>query len=136
MAGRRNCLQVPSLSSCKLAASLQPCSPWQSIFTPLLPCATPQVGLSGSGKSSVVALLQRLYDPSEGQVLLDGTDLKQVGAGAGEEGPRGEKGGEGANAGIAAVYVLLPTRSRAHSVLSALSAVSPHPQDRFSSTSV
>ncbi|GAX80034.1 hypothetical protein CEUSTIGMA_g7473.t1 [Chlamydomonas eustigma] len=38
------------------------------------------VGPSGSGKSSIVALLQRLYDPSEGVMLLDGVDLKQVDA--------------------------------------------------------
>jgi len=39
------------------------------------------VGLSGSGKSSVVSLLQRLYDPSGGAVLLDGVDLKEIDAG-------------------------------------------------------
>ena len=36
------------------------------------------VGRSGSGKSSVVALLQRLYDPSAGAVTLDGVDLREV----------------------------------------------------------
>ncbi|KAI8331204.1 P-loop containing nucleoside triphosphate hydrolase protein [Chlamydoabsidia padenii] len=34
------------------------------------------VGPSGSGKSTSVSLLQRFYDPLEGQVLLDGKDLK------------------------------------------------------------
>jgi ATP-binding cassette subfamily B (MDR/TAP) protein 9 len=33
------------------------------------------VGESGSGKSSCVALLQRWYDPQEGQVLLDGRPI-------------------------------------------------------------
>lgn len=33
-------------------------------------------GGSGSGKSSIQLLLLRFYDPSKGQVLLDGTDIK------------------------------------------------------------
>jgi ATP-binding cassette, subfamily B (MDR/TAP), member 1 len=36
------------------------------------------VGPSGSGKSSIIQLLQRFYDPEEGQVSLDGTDLKEI----------------------------------------------------------
>jgi ATP-binding cassette subfamily B (MDR/TAP) protein 1 len=35
------------------------------------------VGPSGSGKSTSVQLIQRFYDPNEGQVLLDGHDLKE-----------------------------------------------------------
>lgn len=34
------------------------------------------VGPSGSGKSSLVSLLLRLYDPSMGQILIDGQDLR------------------------------------------------------------
>ncbi|KAI9110760.1 hypothetical protein K1719_018198 [Acacia pycnantha] len=34
------------------------------------------VGPSGAGKSSVLALLLRFYDPREGQVLIDGKDIK------------------------------------------------------------
>ncbi|OQV23113.1 Multidrug resistance protein 1 [Hypsibius exemplaris] len=36
------------------------------------------VGNSGCGKSTLLALLQRFYDPDEGQVLLDGTDIKNL----------------------------------------------------------
>lgn len=35
------------------------------------------VGKNGSGKSTFVKLLCRLYDPQEGQILLDGIDIKQ-----------------------------------------------------------
>jgi ATP-binding cassette subfamily B multidrug efflux pump len=36
------------------------------------------VGATGAGKSSLVSLLARYYDPDEGQVLLDGVDLRQM----------------------------------------------------------
>lgn len=36
------------------------------------------VGPSGSGKSTLMALLQRFYDPWEGQVLVDGLDLRRL----------------------------------------------------------
>uniref|UniRef100_A0A3Q1FML0 Transporter associated with antigen processing, subunit type t, teleost specific n=1 Tax=Acanthochromis polyacanthus TaxID=80966 RepID=A0A3Q1FML0_9TELE len=36
---------------------------------------TALVGLSGSGKSSCVSLLKRLYEPQEGRILLDGEPL-------------------------------------------------------------
>ena len=35
-------------------------------------------GSNGSGKSSLVNLLCRFYDPNQGQVLLDGKDLSQM----------------------------------------------------------
>jgi ATP-binding cassette subfamily B protein len=35
------------------------------------------VGPSGAGKTTMMALLQRLYDPDSGQVLLDGEDLRR-----------------------------------------------------------
>jgi ABC-type multidrug transport system fused ATPase/permease subunit len=37
------------------------------------------VGATGSGKTSLVALISRLYDPVEGKVLLDGADVRTVG---------------------------------------------------------
>lgn len=39
---------------------------------------TAVVGRSGSGKSSLAALLLRLYDPQKGSVYLDGHDLKDL----------------------------------------------------------
>jgi ABC-type multidrug transport system fused ATPase/permease subunit len=36
------------------------------------------VGPTGSGKTSLVALFARLYDPSRGEVLVDGADLRSV----------------------------------------------------------
>ncbi|MBQ8431417.1 MAG: ABC transporter ATP-binding protein [Clostridia bacterium] len=34
------------------------------------------VGLNGAGKTTLIKLLTRLYDPTEGQILLDGKDLR------------------------------------------------------------
>ena len=36
------------------------------------------VGATGSGKTTLAALVARLYDPTEGRVLLDGVDLREV----------------------------------------------------------
>ncbi len=36
------------------------------------------VGATGSGKTSLVALISRLYDPAEGSVLLDGANVRDV----------------------------------------------------------
>ncbi len=36
------------------------------------------VGPSGAGKTTLMALLQRLYDPTAGAILVDGTDLRTL----------------------------------------------------------
>ncbi len=36
------------------------------------------VGPSGGGKSTVAALIPRFYDPTEGEILLDGTDTSKI----------------------------------------------------------
>lgn len=35
------------------------------------------VGVNGAGKTTLIKLLTRLYDPTEGQILLDGYDIKE-----------------------------------------------------------
>ena len=36
------------------------------------------VGLNGSGKTTLVKLLCRLYDPTEGRILLNGVDIRRI----------------------------------------------------------
>ena len=36
------------------------------------------MGASGSGKSTIVQMIERFYDPDQGEVLIDGVNLKQV----------------------------------------------------------
>jgi len=36
------------------------------------------VGVSGSGKTTIVNLMARFYDPSEGKVIIDGIDIRKV----------------------------------------------------------
>jgi ATP-binding cassette subfamily B protein len=36
------------------------------------------IGSTGSGKSSLVQLIPRFYDPTEGRILIDGVDVKEI----------------------------------------------------------
>lgn len=36
------------------------------------------LGATGSGKTSIINLIPRFYDPTEGRVLIDGTDIREV----------------------------------------------------------
>ena len=36
------------------------------------------VGHSGSGKSTIASLILRFYDSSQGQIIIDGQDLKKI----------------------------------------------------------
>ena len=47
-------------------------------FTALPGQTTAFIGATGSGKSSVVSLIPRFYDVTDGSILMDGTDIREV----------------------------------------------------------
>lgn len=47
-----------------------------NLFLPAHQCLA-LVGLNGVGKTTLVKLLTRLYDPTEGEILWDGTDVRE-----------------------------------------------------------
>jgi len=47
-------------------------------FTAQAGTTTALVGPSGAGKTTVISLIPRFYDPMEGQVLIDGQDIARV----------------------------------------------------------
>jgi ATP-binding cassette subfamily B (MDR/TAP) protein 1 len=40
--------------------------------------STALVGESGCGKSTILQLIMRFYDPIEGRILLDGNDIRDI----------------------------------------------------------
>ncbi|XP_052190839.1 ABC transporter B family member 4-like isoform X2 [Diospyros lotus] len=59
-----------------------PSRPDEPIFSGFCLCIPPGttaalVGQSGSGKSTVISLIERFYDPQAGEVLIDGVNIKE-----------------------------------------------------------
>ena len=72
---------LPPPHSSLLTPHSSPSSPWILHHLNLL--ATPGeqialVGASGAGKTTLVNLLPRFYDPQQGQILIDGVDIRDV----------------------------------------------------------
>lgn len=59
-------------------------APWVlkgvSFFMPAHQCLA-LVGANGTGKSTLIKLVTRLYDPTDGQILWDGVDIREFGVG-------------------------------------------------------
>ena len=63
-------------SACPTAATAPPCTISRFVAEPGQTVAL--VGHTGAGKSTAVALLQRLRDPDAGTIRIDGVDLRDV----------------------------------------------------------
>ena len=80
---------LESLSGKITLAGIQfsyPTRPESKVFNNLNLCiekgeAIALVGKSGSGKSTIAALIQRLYDPDSGEIHIDGTNIADLSAG-------------------------------------------------------
>ncbi|KAL8838824.1 MAG: hypothetical protein Q9170_001979 [Blastenia crenularia] len=67
-------IEITNLS---FAYPSRPCAPVLRDFNLSIPAGktTALVGASGSGKSTVIGLLERWYSPSSGSIMLDGSDV-------------------------------------------------------------
>ena len=50
----------------------------QNKLISFLPSAQVIIGSNGSGKSTILKLVARIYDPTEGTVFIDGHDIKTL----------------------------------------------------------
>lgn len=70
-------LELSNVSFCYNANSTESREILQNINLMIQPCQTVAlIGRSGAGKSTLVKLLLRYFEPSQGQILIDGQDVR------------------------------------------------------------